>query len=136
MYILLGWPMHGSWSVLILAQLLTIFASLLMGTLLYFFTRDAARGLSLAAAYTAPGLAFMGVTFPVTDMTLPAKVWRSLLPISHYIEIQFNQVNYGGSILSVLPEMKHLLLFSLLLIPLALKVNSLIKKNKAAEVQQ
>ncbi len=135
MYILLGWPMHGSWQVLILAQFLTICASLSTGTLLYFLTCDAARGLSLAAAYTAPGLAFMGVTFPVTDMTLPAKVWRSFLPISHYIEIQFNQVNYGGSIISIFSELKYLLLFTLFLIPIVIRVNALINRNRAAQVK-
>ena len=111
MYIALGWPMHGDWSVLVVALFLTSCASVVVGALFFLVTRDAARGLSLAAAYSAPGLAFMGVTFPVTDMTLPAKVWRSLIPVSHYIEIQFSQVNYGASPLLLLPQFKALGLF-------------------------
>ena len=113
MYIFLGWPMHGSWPVLLLAQLITVWASLAAGSFFFFLTQDAARGLSLAAAYAAPGLAFMGVTFPITDMTLPARIWRSFLPISHYIEIQFGQVNYGVPISSSLPQIVYLGLFIL-----------------------
>ena len=117
MYIFLGWPMHGSWTLLLIAQFLTVCASIGAGALFFFLTQDAARGLSLAAAYAAPGLAFMGVTFPVTDMTLPARMWRNMLPITHYIEIQFAQVNYGAPLHTALPQLQHLLLF---VIPLLL----------------
>lgn len=113
MYILLGWPMHGSWPLLLVAQLLTVWASLGAASVFFFLTRDAARSLSLAAAYTAPGLAFMGVTFPITDMTLPARIWRSFLPVSHYIEIQFGQANYGASLPSAIPQAARLGLFIL-----------------------
>jgi len=111
MYVALGWPMHGDWSVLVVALFLTSCASVAVASLFFLVTKDAARGLSMAAAYAAPALAFMGVTFPVTDMTLPAKIWRSLIPISHYIEIQFSQVNYGASPTVVIPQFKALCLF-------------------------
>ena len=96
MYGWLGWPMHGSWFVLIGAQLLTILACQAMGAFFFLLSLDAARGLSLAAAYAAPGFAFMGVTFPATDMGLLAHIWRSILPVTHYIAIQINQANYGN----------------------------------------
>lgn len=113
MYIFLGWPMHGNWTLLLFAQLVTVCASIGAGSLFFFLTQDATRGLSFAAAYAAPGLAFMGVTFPVTDMTLPAKIWRNLIPISHYIEIQFGQVNYGAPLHTAIPQLQHLGLFIL-----------------------
>lgn len=125
MYIFLGWPMHGSWTLLIFAQLLTVCASIGAGSLFFFLTQDAARGLSLAAAYAAPGLAFMGVTFPVTDMTLPARIWRNMLPISHYIEIQFGQVNYGAPLHTALPQLQCLLLFVIPLLLVFYKVRQL-----------
>ena len=112
MYIFLGWPMHGNWALLLFAQAITVSASLAAASVIFFFlTQDAARGLSLAAAYAAPGLAFMGVTFPITDMTLTAKIWRSFIPISHYIEIQFGQVNYGAPPFSTVPQLAYLGLF-------------------------
>lgn len=112
MYDLLGWPMNGNWSVLLLSQLLTVLASQSMGLLLFLLVKDPARSLSLAAAYTAPSFAFMGVTFPATDMILPAQIWRDLLPVSHYIDIQLYQANHGASIFTALPQMGALLLFS------------------------
>jgi ABC-2 type transport system permease protein len=89
--------MHGSLLALMCFQLLTITACVIMGHLFFFLTLEPARAMSLAGAFTAPSFAFMGVTFPSSDMNLLAQGWRSLLPISHYIEAQISQVNYGLS---------------------------------------
>ncbi len=113
MYGWLGWPMHGSWPALMLAQLLMVLAGQAMGSLFFLLGRDAARGLSLAAAYTAPGFAFMGVTFPATDMGLPALIWRALLPVTHYIKIQINLANYGTNAWLLWPSFVALLVFVL-----------------------
>lgn len=112
MYLVLGWQMNGSWGVLIIAQLFMVIGSQAMALLLFMLARESARTLSLAAAYTAPSFAFMGVTFPATDMTLPARIWRELLPVSHYIEVQISQASHGASPFFVLPQMFSLLLFS------------------------
>jgi ABC-2 type transport system permease protein len=111
MFGILHWPMNGSWAILLLSQLLMVLACQAMGLLLFLLVQDPARSLSLAAAYTAPGFAFMGVTFPATDMALPAQLWRELLPVSHYIDIQLYQANHGASIMTALPQMAALLLF-------------------------
>lgn len=94
-YVALNWPMQGSFLPMIFAQLLTVFACMIMGSLFFFLTLDPARAMSFAGAFTAPSFAFMGVTFPVSDMNLLAETWRSLLPISHYMEAQISQVSYG-----------------------------------------
>ena len=114
MYVWLGWPMHGDWSLLFASQFVTACASTGVGCLIFFLIRDVARSLSIAAAYVAPALAFMGVTFPVIAMTLPAQIWRSLIPICHYIEIQFGQVNHGAPMETTIPQFEAL---GLLLIP-------------------
>ncbi|MCF7483035.1 ABC transporter permease [Vibrio sp. J1-1] len=94
-YVLLGWPMEGSIIVVLLAQLVTVIACIIMGALFFFLSMDPARAMSFAGAFTAPSFAFMGITFPVTDMNTLATAWRSLLPISHYIEVQVSQASYG-----------------------------------------
>jgi len=94
-YGVLNWPMHGSWLLLIFAQLLLVIACASVATLFYFITLDVTRSMSLVAGFAAPAFAFMGVTFPTSDMPWLAQFWRSLLPISHYIEIQIQQVNYA-----------------------------------------
>ncbi|BCN24266.1 ABC transporter permease [Vibrio alfacsensis] len=96
-YMILDWPMEGSYLVMLLAQLFTVIACIIMGTLFFFLSMDPARAMSFAGAFTAPSFAFMGITFPVSDMNALAHAWRSLLPITHYIEVQVDQANYGAS---------------------------------------
>ncbi|CAE6904569.1 ABC-type multidrug transport system [Vibrio sp. B1REV9] len=96
-YMILDWPMEGSYLVMLLAQLVTVIACIIMGTLFFFLSMDPARAMSFAGAFTAPSFAFMGITFPVSDMNALAHAWRSLLPITHYIEVQVDQANYGAS---------------------------------------
>lgn len=115
----LGYPMQGSWLVLTLGLGLASAACVSMGAFFYGVIRDPARALSLAGAYTAPGFAFMGVTFPVSAMGDVAQFWRSLLPISHYVELQIGQTNYGQPLTMALPQFGALLLF---LLPLLLVV--------------
>ncbi|MFA7835989.1 ABC transporter permease [Aeromonas dhakensis] len=114
-----AYPMHGSWLVLTVGLGLASVACVSMGAFFYAVIRDPARALSLAGAYTAPGFAFMGVTFPVSAMGDFAQFWRSLLPISHYVELQIGQTNYGQPLAAALPQFGALLLF---LLPLLLVV--------------
>lgn len=96
-YLLLDWPMEGSYLVMLLAQFVTTIACIIMGALFFFLSMDPARAMSFAGAFTAPSFAFMGITFPVSDMNALAHAWRGLLPITHYIEVQVDQANYGAS---------------------------------------
>jgi len=105
-YLGFEWPMNGSFAVLVLAQWITLIACMIMGCLFFFLTLDPARAMSFAGAFTAPSFAFMGITFPVSDMSGLAQFWRSLLPISHYIEVQVSQVSYGQEWLK---SLEHLL---------------------------
>ena len=96
-----------------------------MGSLFCFLTRDAARAMSFAGAFTARSFAFMGITFPVTDMNSLAQAWRSLLPISHYIEVQVSQVSYGQAWIE---SLHHLLPMFGYLVPALLTIG-LAKKH-------
>ena len=96
-YVLLDWPMEGSFIVMLLAQFVTTIACIIMGALFFFLSMDPARAMSFAGAFTAPSFAFMGITFPVSDMNALAHAWRGLLPITHYIEVQVDQASYGAS---------------------------------------
>ncbi len=133
MYVWVGWPMHGSWLLLLFTQMVTAWASIAVGSLIFFITRDADLSLSLASSYVAPGLAFMGVTFPVTDMTSLAKIWRSLLPITHYVEIQFAQVNYGAPLSTAISKLLALSLFSLPLFFVFILAYQFSKKARTGE---
>lgn len=113
-YGLAGWPMAGSLPMIALCQLPTVLACQAAACFFFFLTGDATRGLSLAAAYTAPSFAYMGVTFPATDMNPLAQLWRSCLPISHFMEIQIGQASYGAPLVDALPQLISLLGFLVL----------------------
>ncbi|HAT2715718.1 TPA: ABC transporter permease [Aeromonas hydrophila] len=128
-----GYPMQGNWLVLTAGLGLASAACVSMGAFFYGIIRDPARALSLAGAYTAPGFAFMGVTFPVSAMGDFAQFWRSLLPISHYVELQIGQTNYGQPLAAALPQFGALLLF---LLPLLLVVRRYQAQASAAPVNE
>ncbi|WP_027251332.1 ABC transporter permease [Photobacterium halotolerans] len=113
MYSLLGWPMHGSWSILLVAQCLMVIACQSVAVLFFFLAMDVTRAMSFVAGFSAPAFAFMGITFPATDMPAIATGWRALLPVSHYIEIQVQQVNYGTGLQQAMPQMMALVVFLL-----------------------
>ncbi|EEX92252.1 ABC-type multidrug transport system, permease component [Vibrio orientalis CIP 102891 = ATCC 33934] len=129
-YLGFKWPMNGSFLTLVIAQSVTIAACMVMGGMFFFLTLDAARAMSFAGAFTAPSFAFMGITFPVTDMSSLAQMWRSLLPISHYIEVQVSQVSYGQAWAT---SLHHLLPMFGYLLPM-LMTFALIKKHLTNEV--
>jgi ABC-2 type transport system permease protein len=129
-YVGFDWPMNGSFVALLFAQLVTCVACMIMGAFFYFLTHDAARAISLAGAFTAPSFAFMGITFPVTDMNTAALIWRNLLPISHYIEVQVSQVSYGVSWIVALTQL--LPMFGYVL-PLFLTYSLITKRRNSSE---
>jgi ABC-2 type transport system permease protein len=109
-----GWPMVGSWGLLILAQGLMVLACLAVGCLFYGLTQDGARAMSLVAVYSAPAFAFMGITFPTHDMNGLAQLWRGLLPVAHYAELHIGQANIGMEGAAALYPLWALLPFGLL----------------------
>lgn len=129
----LGYPMQGSWLILTLGLGLASAACVSMGAFFYAVLRDPARSLSIAGAYTAPGFAFMGVTFPVSAMGDLAQFWRSLLPISHYVELQIGQTNYGQPLGAALPQFGALLLFLLPLLVVARRYQPGVPLSQGAE---
>jgi ABC-2 type transport system permease protein len=133
MFSVLGWPMHGSWLVLVIAQLLTVVACQCAGVMIFMLSLDATRALSLAAAYAAPGFAFAGITFPVSDMNLPARIWRSIMPISHYIDIQVGQANYGQPFAAAVQPFAWLLMFLLLAPVIVGRLQSITAADSAEE---
>jgi ABC-2 type transport system permease protein len=129
-YDVIGWPIEGSWGVLLVAQFVTILACMIMACFFFFLTCDAARAMSFAGAFTAPGFAFMGITFPATDMGSLAQIWRGLLPASHYIEVQVSQASKG---IGALQALAHLTPMWAYVFPLILTV-LLIKKHMNKEL--
>ena len=137
MYGYFGWPMRGSWSLLLLALLLCLIASQALCVLFMLLFNDMARAMSFAGALAAPSFAFMGISFPVGDMSWFAQFWRSIIPITHYIEVQIAQANYGAPIAQSIPSIMKLLVFFVLFVSITLLVKNMLKnKELESEVGQ
>lgn len=124
-----GWPMHGSWTVLLQAQLLMVIACQGVAALFFLLPLDPTKALSFAAGFTAPAFAFVGLTFPASDMPAFALLWRSMLPVTHYLDVQIHQVNHGQSLAEACPQLAVLGAFMLLLAAAVLRVRSLVARH-------
>ena len=112
-YLLL--PMYGSWGYLLLALCAAVLAGQAVALFIFTLSMNLSQAISMAAAYSAPAFAFVGVTFPADSMPLLAQWWRQLLPITHYMELQIGQVNYAQDLATLWPNLAGLLLFTLTL---------------------
>ena len=112
----LDWPFAGSLWTLALTQLVFVVSAMCVGILLFLLTMSEVRSMSMAAAFTAPSFAFMGVTFPVTDMPALAQFWRWIIPASHYMEAQISQSAYGASLLHSLSLVAPMAIYPALLL--------------------
>ncbi len=120
LYIYSTWAFQGSFIVLVFGMFLTVVAYQVIALLLFAIGFDYARSLSLGAVYTAPAFAFLGITFPVYNMNGFALFWRDILPISHYMQLQLSQANYGANVFLELDRLMVLFLFWLCFIPVVL----------------
>lgn len=88
--------------------------------LLMALLRNLRQALSMAAVYTLPAFAFIGVTFPVTDMNPLARFWQELLPIGTLVRLQDQVVHMEASMTQVLASVRPIALATLALLPPAL----------------
>ena len=116
-YIYSMWAFQGSFIVVLFGMLLTVVAYQCIALLFFITTFDYELSLSLGAVYTSPAFAFLGITFPVYNMNAFALFWRDMLPISHYMQLQLSQANYGADIFSEADKLWALFAFWLLFIP-------------------
>ena len=121
--------------ILLLGQILMVLACQSVGAAFFMLTQDVTRSMSFVAAFTAPAFAFMGVTFPSSDMTMLAQIWRNLLPVSHYIDVQIKQVNNGVGLDQAAGQLLALALFLSLLGVVFLKARSLVDSANRGEVK-
>lgn len=115
LYSLLDYPLNGSALLLIVSIGVIAGACVALGMAFYALIRDPARTVSVVGALMAPGLAFMGITFPAAAMETFATFWRQLLPVAHYGDIAIAITSYGAGIMQIAPALATLALFWLLL---------------------
>lgn len=129
LYLYSMWEFQGSWTILLLGMFLTVIAYQVIALTLFVTGFDYARSLSLGAVYTAPAFAFLGITFPIYNMNGFALFWRDILPISHYMQLQLSQANYGVSIFWEADKLWTLFAFWILFIPVIFIFKKRMKKE-------
>lgn len=110
----LGYELRGSFLLLVAGTLLLVACVNAVVVFVQSILLDMKKAIGFVAIYTAPSLAFAGVTYPQASMNFFALFWSKFLPISYYMELYIQQANYGGSVgfgLGIMGEMLWFLLF-------------------------
>ncbi|WP_279633032.1 ABC transporter permease [Marilutibacter alkalisoli] len=85
-------------------------------------TRDMGTSLSVMGLYAGTAMAFSAGTFPMLEAPLFARVWSTLLPFSHYVKLQAQQLDMGSAWTVSLWPLAMLLLFVVIAGGLGLKM--------------
>lgn len=95
-FAVLGWSYHASLAMLIPLLVLFVMACQVLGVFFYVLTFNPERGMSFAGAFSAPAFAFLGLTYPASDMSVFAQFWRELLPAAHIADAYIHRTSYGA----------------------------------------
>ncbi len=110
-------PLKGSAFLIGLALLLFIPAYQAIGLLMVTLTANMRLSLSGAAFFSSTAFCFVGITFPIYGMPLPAQLWAGILPLNYYLKIYIDQSMRGAPPLQSLAYLGALLAFILLFVP-------------------
>jgi ABC-2 type transport system permease protein len=91
-----GWHPGGSLAWVLLGLIGLLGLSLVMGAVVAAGTLSLRTALSATGFITAPAFAFSGVGFPLQSMPVLARGWAELLPYTHYIRLQMEQLQMAA----------------------------------------
>ncbi|QRF60141.1 ABC transporter permease [Variovorax paradoxus] len=91
-----GWHPVGSLGWTLFALVVFLALSIALGGFVAALTRSLRTALSATGFITAPAFAFGGVGFPLVAMPALAQLWAALLPYTHYIRVQMEQLQMGA----------------------------------------
>jgi ABC-2 type transport system permease protein len=107
-------PMRGHLQVVAAATVLFVLAYLAMALLIVSWSASLRFATSLAAFYTTPAFAFVGVTFPTFGMPAVGRAWGAILPLTHYLRIVVDQAMRGSAPETAMAPLAALLAFVVL----------------------
>lgn len=108
-----GWGIAGSMPVLILGIMAMIAASVALSALLVALTGDPDTAFSATAIYSGAAIAFSNGTLPLDHGPRFARIWSDILPYTHYLRLQTDQMVVGAPVRSSGPELLILTLIAL-----------------------
>lgn len=110
-----SWHPPGSLLWVSLGLLALLALSLVMGALAAVATMSLRTALSITGFLSAPAFAFSGVGFPLGSMPALAREWAQMLPYTHYIRLQMEQLQMGAPVRYSVPILPGLLASTLIL---------------------
>lgn len=105
-YGFIGMPYGGNILFGIFATSIFIITGLAVGLIFIGLNGNFRYGLSNAAFYVAMGFAFAGITYPVMEMPLLAKMYSSILVLSYWVRIMIDQ---SFRVIPVIYDVKYIL---------------------------
>ena len=120
-----GWHPQGSVAWVLLALWVFLALSLAMGAFAACASRSLRMALSATGFITAPAFAFGGVGFPLQSMPVLARGWAELLPYTHYVRLQIEQLQmaapWQNSALALIALALAAILLIVLCVPLLMR---------------
>ena len=93
-----GWPVEGSLMMLLLGLLALMAATAGISVLLVTLTGDMDFAFSATAVYAGSAIAYSNGTLPLLHGPAFAQFWSNVLPYSHYLLLQGQQMVLGASL--------------------------------------
>ena len=118
LYSFFQFPFRGNLPFLGLAMICLVMSYQAIAILFVSITANLRLSLSFSAFYVVPAFAFVGITYPIFDMSVPGKIWGSLLPLTYYLRLLVDQTMRGTSIVTSLPYLAFILVFAVVIPPL------------------
>lgn len=109
-----GGGVHGDVLLLVLGYGLMLLAYAAIALLLVGATRNMGTALSLVGMYAGTSLAFSAGTFPVSGANGFVKAWSAMLPYTHYLRLQAQQLDAHAALADSAVPLGSLMLFVLL----------------------
>ncbi|MBQ6956541.1 MAG: ABC transporter permease [Bacteroidales bacterium] len=119
MFGFMGFPMEGSWMLMVLNSILLIVAAGCVGCFIGSCVVDPPLAMSVAAIYSAMSFSFSGFSFPIDSMPHVFQWIAWLYPIRQYFLNYSDIAIFDNGFSNYWPHFCILLLFCILLIPAA-----------------
>lgn len=118
-----GWGVEGSLIILLVGVFVLIAATAAISALLVVLTGDTDTAFSGSAIYAGSAIAFSNGTLPLINGPAFAQIWSAILPFTHYLRLQNEQMVLGADAATSLRSLGVLLAVTIgtfvLAVPLA-----------------
>ncbi len=111
---IVGTPLNGSLTVILLGTLLFIMGYQSISVLIISLLANLRMSLSIGGGYSVLAFTFSGLTFPIMAMWTPMQWVSRIFPFTYYTDIFVDQMLRGAPVVCSLPDMGYLALFVVL----------------------